>query len=200
MTPAAAFVSRHRVQALLGLCAVLATANWAAEPGRVGTWLGVGPLLVGLALVSRFVLHRPPSSGPGRDATDAVRRGILFAALIVATALGARLAYALGAIADADVSRRLPMVLIGIYFVFTGNALPKTLTPLSALRCDPARVQTVQRRAGWTWVLSGLTVAGVWLTLPLDPAKALSMAAIGAGVLVVLATIVSVRWTRAAGA
>jgi hypothetical protein len=200
MTAAAAFVSRHQVPALLGLCAVLATANWAAEPGRVGSWLGVGPMLVGLALVSRFVLHRPPMSGRRRDATDAVRRGIVFAALIMATALGARLAYALGAIADADLSRRWPMVLIGVYFVFTGNALPKTLTPLTALRCDPARVQTVQRWAGWTWVLSGLTVAGAWLTLPLDLANALSVAAIGGGVLVVLATIVSVRWTRAARA
>jgi hypothetical protein len=129
-----------------------------------------------------------------------IRTGIVFAASIMAAALAARLAHALGAVDDIDLSRRLPMVIIGAYFVFVGNALPKTLTPLSALRCDPTTAQSVQRLAGWTWVLSGLVVAGVWLTLPVNLAQLLSMVAIVGSVLVVLAKIISVRWIRTAGA
>ena len=33
--------------------------------------------------------------------------------------------------------------------MFTGNAIPKTLTPLAALRCDPARVQAFNRFGDW---------------------------------------------------
>ncbi len=128
-----------------------------------------------------------------------IRTGIVFAASILAAALAARLAHAIGAV-DNDLSRRLPMVIIGAYFVLVGNAMPKTLRPLSALRCDPTTAQSVQRLAGWTWVLSGLVVAGVWLTLPVDLAEAVSMAAIVGSVLVVVAKIISVRWIRTAGA
>jgi hypothetical protein len=157
-------------------------------------------LLAGLALVARLVVHRPPSSGPRRDSVDAIRTGLVFAASIMAATLAATLAHALGATADPTLSRRMPMVVIGAYFVFAGNAMPKRLTPLAALRCDPATAQAVQRLTGWTWVLSGLAVAGAWLALPPDLAEPISVAAILGGALVVLAKIASVRWLRPAGA
>jgi hypothetical protein len=200
MRTVAAFLFRHRVQSLLGLWAVLATANWAVQPERASTWLAAAGLLAGLALVARLVVHRRPSSGPRRNAVDGIRTGILFAASIMAVTLAATLAYALGAIADPTLSQRIPMVVIGAYFVFAGNAMPKRLTPLAALRCDPATAQAVQRLAGWAWVLSGLAVAGAWLALPPDLAEPISVAAILGGGFVVLAKIASVRWLRPAGA
>ena len=190
---------RHGVPSLLGLCAVLTAANWSIAPERIGAWLAAGLLIAGLAIVERLAAPRPAASGPRRDAAD-IRTGLVFAASIMAAALAATLAHALGAVGDPMLARRMPMVVGGAYLVVAGNAIPKRLTPLSSLRCDPATAQAVQRVAGWTWVLSGLTVAGVWLTAPPPVAQPMSVAAILGGVLVVVAKIVSVRWLRATGA
>ena len=60
------------------------------------------------------------------------------------------------------------MVILGAFIVATGNALPKTLTPLSVLRCDPApaRAQALHRFAGWAWVLTSPALSVAWLALP----------------------------------
>jgi hypothetical protein len=67
-----------------------------------------------------------------------------------------------------------------------GNAIPKTLTPVSAA-CDGARSQAFQRFQGWTWVMAGLTYAMVWLVMPIDLAKSV-------GVMVIMASMLFVAW------
>ena len=131
-----------------------------------------------------------------RHAASSIKRGLVFAGLILACSLLAKFATALGVIADADVSRRVTMAILGIFFVFTGNALPKMLTPLADLKCDPARVQAFQRFAGWTWVLTGFPFAFVWLVLPLDVAKPLSMLILFSGMLLVALRVVQLRRPR----
>ena len=44
--------------------------------------------------------------------------------------------------------------------------MPKVLGPLTAKRCAPAQVQSLQRVAGWVFVLDGLVCIVASLALP----------------------------------
>ena len=59
-------------------------------------------------------------------------------ALMLAVSLSIKLVQALGAAGDSDLSQRLTMVILGVFFMFTGNAMPKMLTPLSVMQCNGA--------------------------------------------------------------
>jgi hypothetical protein len=109
--------------------------------------------------------------------------------------LSAKLAFALGMIADASLSQRLTMAIQGGFFVFTGNAIPKLLRPLSSMRCDGATEQALRRFSGWTWVLTGAGFAVSWLVLPLHLAEPVSVALILGGGFAIAMRIVRLRWT-----
>lgn len=192
-------ISYYFAPALLVLSTMLAAANWYLQPARVQAWASAIVLLVCMTVAFLFSLRRSGNEAQ-RRAGDAIRHGIVFAGLMMAIPLSLKLATTLGAIDDADLSRRMTMVMMGAFVAFTGNALPKTLTPLSALQCDPARVQAFQRLAGWTWVLSGLAFAIVWLVLPLDLAHPVSVVLLMSGMLVVVTQLIRLRWTRQRGA
>lgn len=87
------------------------------------------------------------------------------------------------------------MILLGLFFVYTGNAMPKMLTPLSALQCDPARVQAMQRFAAWTWVLMGFAYSTVWAVVPRNAAKPLATLIVLFGTLSVFARVLRL-WRR----
>ena len=63
----------------------------------------------------------------------------------------------------------------GLIVAWSGNTIPKTLTPLEQLACDPARHQARLRRAGWAFVLAGLGWALSWLLLPIAAALPMAM-------------------------
>ena len=188
-------VSYYLAPVLLVLLAALAGANWYFQPARPGVAVSVVLLLIGMTLAYFFSL-RLSGDEVRRRAYDEIRNGIVFAGLIMLIPLSAKLAAAFGVIDDGELSRRVTMAVMGAFFVFTGNAIPKTLTPLSMLQCDPARVQSFQRFSGWTWVLTGLAYALAWLTLPLDLAKPVSVAVLMAGMVVILTQIVRLRRSR----
>jgi hypothetical protein len=190
-------ISYFLAPALLVLIAVLTAVNWYLRPERVSN---VAPVLLLLAImtVAFFLSLRRTREEVRRRAAEEIRRAIMFAGLIVVIPLSANLAAALGVISDVDLSKRVTMAIVGAFFVFTGNALPKTLTPISALQCDVAKVQAFQRLTGWTWVLMGLAYAIVWLVLPLNLAKPVSMALLLSGMLVVATQIIRLRRRRAA--
>ena len=185
--------------ALWMLSAVLAAANWYLQPGRAGAWAVSVVLLVFLGLALLFLHFRAPHREDGEAAapSDAewapgIRRGILFAELIVLSSLSVKLATALRVAGDADLGRRAMMVIIGAFLVLTGNDIPKTLTPLWALR-DAARVQAFQRFVGWTWLLTGLTLALIWLFLPVKLAESTTFLVVPSGMLLVGAQVVRLR-------
>jgi len=186
-------VSQAVPPALVVLGTVLAAANWYLQPQRSTAWAASLLLLGGLA-VALLVARRLTSNPARRGAADSIRSGVVFAGSIMAISLGAKLATTLGGGQGADLSTRASMVVIGAFFMFTGNALPKTLTPLAALKCDPARVQAFQRLSGWIWVITGLGYAVAWLALPLDLAKPVSLALLMSGMLVIVGQIVRLRW------
>jgi hypothetical protein len=186
--------SRYLVPVLLSIGAALAALNWYLAPAHARSWASALIFVACLAVVWRAVLNRVSHRGVDQ-AADSIRNGIVFGVLIIIAALAARLAAAVGAHAD-DLSRRLPMIVLGLSFVFVGNAMPKMLTPLSALHCDPARVQALQRFAGWTWVLMGLAYAAVWALGSRNVAEPLSTAILLFGTLAVFARVLRLWQSR----
>jgi hypothetical protein len=193
MTTALPSVSRYLAPLLLALGAVLAAANWYLEPDRIRSWTAALLVLAGMWFILWVGLRHASTAGAPRRATDAIRGGIIFAALMLAVSLSIKLVQALTHVGDNDLSQRLMMVSLGVFFMFTGNAVPKMLTPLSVMQCNGAKTQTFQRFAGWTFVLSGLAFATAWLVLPSDNAKPVSVTFIVAAGLAVMAQGVRLR-------
>jgi len=181
---------------LLALCALLAVANLYLEPQRPAASVVVLLLVVGMKLVLLLVPRRATGEAARGRAADGIRTAIVFACPILATALGAKLAARHGLIQSADLSWRATMAIIAAFIVFTGNAIPKTLSPLPAHERDAARVQSLQRFAGWTWVLTGLVLAIASLALPIHLAEMLSFILLPGAILIVAAQLVRLRRTR----
>lgn len=139
----------------------------------------------------KFVSPEPKDGTRQRRAEDSIRSGIVYSGLILAVSLAAKVATTHSA-TSSHLALRLVMVITGAFLVSTGNAIPKTLTPLSVERCDPTRVQAFRRLAGWTWVLAGLVLAIAWLVLPVARAERVSFILIPAAVAVIVALLIRV--------
>jgi hypothetical protein len=192
-------VSRYLAPPLLGLGAALAAANWYLRPERGRSWAMALLLLTCVAVLSWLALRRSSAPAVRRDVADAIQyahAGIVFGTLIMVVSLGVKLAGTLGMVGDAHLPQRLTMVLLGTYFAFTGNALPKILTPLSEPQCDGASAQAVQRFTAWTFVLTGLAFAVAWLVWPPDVAEPVSLALLAGGALAVMVRAVRLKRTR----
>jgi hypothetical protein len=181
--------------ALIAVNTLLVAVNWYLRPQRAGSWFVVLLFLIGMTLALALASREPKEEAARRDAGDSVRRGIVTAGLILVISLGAKLAEALGAVHYGDIALRATMAIVGAFLAVTGNAIPKTLRPLAALHCDPAKVQAVQRLAGWIWSLAGLAVAIAWLTLPINLAAAMSFFLLPSATLV---TVGQAIWLRRA--
>ncbi len=181
--------------ALIALDTLLVAENWYLRPQSAGRWVVVLLLLIGMTLALVLVSREPKEEAVRRHAGGSVRRGIVTAGLVLAISLGAKLALALGAVHYGDIALRATMAIGGAFLAVTGNAIPKTLTPLATLHCDPAKVQAVQRLAGWIWALAGLAVATAWLTLPINLAEVMSFLLLPSSILV---TVGQVVWLRRA--
>ena len=136
------------------------------------------------------MIHAVPDSSSNRNRNE-LRVAIGFAGSIVGIALLSRLAASLGWGHAAELSSRASMAVMGAFFVLTGNAVPKTLTPLAAMKRDPARVQAFRRVAGWAWVLTGVAYSLAWFALPTRLAVNATFLIVPAGMLVV-----ALSWLR----
>jgi hypothetical protein len=177
--------------ALIALNTLLVAENWYLRPQGARSWFVVLLLLIGMTLALLLVSREPKEEATRRDA--GVRSGIVTAGLILVISLGAKLAVALGAVHYGDIALRATMAIAGAFLAVTGNAIPKTLMPFAALHCDPAKVQAVQRLAGWIWALAGLAVAIAWLTLPINLAEAISFLLLPSAILVTVGRAVWLR-------
>jgi hypothetical protein len=181
---------------LLAVGALLAAANWYADPRQALTSVVALVLLGLMAVVLRLFLTPPSSDAARRQTQDSIRSGIVFAGLMVVVSLGAKLSSTLGNAGGREFPQRALMVILGAFLVFTGNAIPKTLAPLSGMHCDATRVQAFQRFAGWTWVLAGLVFTIGWLALPVLLADRMTVILLPGVMLVILAQLVHLRLTR----
>lgn len=125
-------------------------------------------------------------------AADAIRGSVVVASVMMMSGLSSNFAAGLG-IGGAEVFEQLgkrgAMVMTGIFLVFSGNAMPKMLTPLSAARCDGTKTQAFQRFFGWTWVLMGIAYTIAWLILPVEIARPVSASLVIAGILIVVSAM-----------
>ena len=183
------WMTRYRETTLLALTGALIAANWYQQPARAVTWVAMAAFLAGMAVVLMIAARRGDRP-KWRDASDALRGGVFLASLMLTMTLTAALAKSAGLLADVSAGRRISMALLGAFFVVTGNALPKRLTPLATMVCNPSRVQAFQRFSGWIWVLTGVAYSLAWLLLPMHYAGPASMLALSGGMLVIVSRLV----------
>lgn len=117
----------------------------------------------------------------------AVTRGLIVAGLILAAAAALRLLSP--EYVNPDLARRLLGVLLGAVVLMYANAVPKELTPLMQLRCNPAAEQRLRRFTGWTLALGGLGYAVAWSVLPLAYAATVAASLLGLAFLLVAARV-----------
>ena len=137
------------------------------------------------------------SSRASRASRAAIVRALLVAgALLAASAL---LAWLSPEHVAADTARRVLGVLMGAVVMISANAVPKTLAPLGAGRCDAATEQALRRFAGWSLALGGAAYALAWAVAPIAHANLLAASGLGAAVLVLVVRVVRARGARANG-
>lgn len=192
---------------LLATAAALAAAEWYFDPAKASNVVVALATMTGIALVlwllPRSMERAAAASGwntSRRNGVDSIRGAVVFASLILIAGLGPDVAVGLGLVdpgIGGEFGRRGAMVLTGLFLMLTGNAMPKTLTPLSSACCggDAAKTQAFQRFFGWTWVLMGLGFTIVWLTLPVEIARPVSMTLVVLAILLVATAMI--RMVRA---
>ena len=121
-----------------------------------------------------------------------IKSALVLATLLLGLAAG--VAYANDAdLITKETSLRVMGVAMGAVLIYYGNVIPKTLTPLSATRCDPAKAQWYQRIAGRAFVLGGFGYVISWVLLPIGVANVAAMLSCAASVVFVIGLCVVVR-------
>jgi len=186
-------LSHYLPFALLALSTALTMGNWYLRPERAMAW-SMSTAFLGVMLVALLIDSTRRTSNCVRQSAGVIRGSVGIAALIMGLSLTVKLVEALGLTTDPDWSRRASLMGMGVFLMFMGNSMPKTLTPLAKMRCNPASVQAFQRFAGWTWVLTGLGFSIAWLVLPLTVAKPVSMVVLFTGMFLIFARMARWRW------
>lgn len=106
------------------------------------------------------------------------RVALAAAALLLATPMAVWLASRLGWGDFSEWNERVPMVIMAAFIAHSGNRIPKRIASRTCHTGDPARVQALQRLAGWTWVLAGLALGTAWTLLGSDRALAVTFSAL----------------------
>ena len=161
---------------------ILGAALCWLRPGQALAWALAMIVLPAAALVRAKVMR----TGNTIQAHKAITGALIFVGLMLSVTLAAWLAAAVGLIDDPlahAIATRATSVFVGVFFVLRGNSLPKMLTPLSDIRCDPATLQTLRRRTGWAYVLAGFAYTVLWLVLPVHLAVPVGIAVIVVGIL-----------------
>lgn len=158
------------IAALTVLVVGLAVTNWYFKPEAALSWaiaiVSMPAIWVVVAFLQRRRSLKPYREGERRFFTGSV----IVAGLMLAGAQVITLFDTLGDF-DPDRLERIWGVGIGVVLAIMGNVLPKILGPLAAQRCSESKTQSIQRFAGWSFVLAGLSYAIVWLVLPVTQAN-----------------------------
>lgn len=174
---------------LLALVAALTAWNWVLQPEKAAVWSVV--IIVTSAMAAALVSTL--RSGAPETRRKSIRSAVAWAGLILAISLAGTGAPALSLGLTPELTQRVVMVAVGLSLIATANTIPKTLTPLTDLRCEPARAQAVQRFAGWTWVLTGIAFVAIWILAPEQSAVTLTLVVIPIAILLVTGRIVLLR-------
>ena len=99
---------------------------------------------------------------------------LIMAAIIIGASLAATWAQDAGLIGPG--AERVPMIVIGIMLMLTGNYMPKMIDQNTCEPCAPSRKTQVLRFSGTVILLGGLGYALIWAFAPLEQAAGLSVA------------------------
>jgi uncharacterized membrane protein len=148
----------------------LGITNWLIDPQYAWRWFAGIMYMPSMWIFVIWTLNRRPLS----QYSTTERR--FFIASILAASLLIFLAFSLRLIEHFDVFNmaaidRVWGIGIGLFLAAFGNTIPKVLRPLSAKQCAGAETQSVQRFAGWAFVLAGLTYAVLWIFMPTKQAE-----------------------------
>jgi hypothetical protein len=174
---------------LLALDAALTAWNWVLQPGKAAVWSVVIVVTSAMAAALISTLR----AGAPETQRRSIRSGVAWAGLILAVSLAGTMAPASRLGLTPAMTQRVVMVAVGLSLIATANVIPKTLKPLTELRCEPARAQAVQRFAGWTWVLTGIAIVAIWILAPEQSAVMLTLVVIPLAILLVTARIALLR-------
>ncbi len=117
-------------------------------------------------------------------AASQIGRGLIIAAVILGAA--ALLKLMSPEYISEELAHRLLGVLLGAAVMLFANAVPKALTPLASMRCNPATEQSLRRFTGWSLTLGGLIYAITWLLAPIEMAGTISLVLLGAALLLAI--------------
>jgi hypothetical protein len=171
----------HAQVALVALLvAALAVTGWMLAPAKALTWLIGSAAMACIWLVVAIVGRVRPFADQSAAERGLFTVSAIAGGLILAAALGKTLAAALGYDGGETLDRAIG-VGTGVVLLVVGNAVPKTLGPLTANRCTPEQTQALQRFSGWTFAVSGLAYAAAWLFAPIDVARDWAVFIVAAG-------------------
>ncbi len=157
------------IAALTVLVVGLGAANWYLKPEGAVAWaIGMASMPVIWGIVT-YLLRRRPLAEYGEAERRFFIASVASAGLILAGAMGIQLFGAISEV-ELELTRRVWGVAVGVFLIVIGNVMPKILTPLAALRCEAKRAQSLQRFAGWSFLLAGLGYVAAWLILPVNHA------------------------------
>ena len=150
--------------AVLAAVAGLAMTVWYLEREMAFVWIGVA-LMLPVAWGVLAMVRKEPS--------DEIRRSLFFAGLLLALPLLFTIggSFELYDTKDKTFASQATGLMMGSVLIFMGNYLPKRLPQLDREKFDPVRVQSLQRFAGWAFVVAGIGYIGAWLVLPTVPAN-----------------------------
>jgi len=174
------------LQLLILLGFAFGAVAWGQRPEAAAVWL-TGMLTVPLA----WALVSLTGALPGPDRPDTRRHiynSLVGAGLLLSGALAVVAAAALEAIPD-DWSTRFGMLSSALVLIVIGNGLPKKIEP----GCSRTRGLKIQRLLGWTFVITGLVGAAIWLTVPMAYARPAGLSVYGIAVLFAIVAVVRIR-------
>jgi len=168
---------------------------WAVEPSSTLLIVPMTALLPAIWLVATILQRFNISVCASEQSPSELAKGVAMGAFLMTLMMGKNIAEEF-ALLDIAIAERVVGVTIGGFLMFMGNSIPKVLTPISKMRCDPARAQAVQRYAGRVFVLAGLAITIGWLATPIDVAPIVMLAAAGTSMVLVVPRKIQMYFTR----
>ncbi len=185
-------ISSSLTAAVMLLVVILGAWMSYLEPEKALVW-ALGIFMLPAAWVALWLFKRVGvMTSMSQSDEMRIRRALTGASLFIAATFGVILSETLHVIDDTT-GERVMGVVLGAVLVVVGNYLPKALEPQW---CEPSKVQSLQRFAGWTFVLAGLTYALVWLIVPVDRADVIATPIVAAAAVLVAGRMVWLLATR----
>lgn len=168
---------------------------WAVEPSNVLLIVPMAALLPAIWIVASILQRFNISVCAAEQSPAELALSVAMGAFLITLMMGKNIAEEF-AILDIVIAERVVGVTIGVFLIVMGNRIPKVLTPISKMKCDPARAQAVQRYAGRVFMLAGLAITIAWIATPIDFAPLVMLAAGGASLTLVIPRKIQMYFTR----